>query len=316
MAGHVAGRNETAERPVGSALERAGHFVWLTARVLEQRRFALHFLDGDADALETALLAYRNEDDGYGHALDPDLRGPSSQPLHAVHALRLLDEAGRCGGQRVERLCRYLTAVSTPDGALPVVSPTPPGHPRAPWFPATDRSSGGLLATGPVVGALHGNGVWHAWLFRATDCCWAAVDALEKPHPGEALAALAFLDSVPDRARAEAAAARLGRLVRDQGLAVLDPGRDRATGVGTPREDTEEGFFAYDFARSPESLGRRWFSDAEIDRSLDFLTGSQQPDGGWPLRRRPWAAAPRMEWRPVLTIEALLTLRAYGRPIA
>ncbi|MEU6175936.1 hypothetical protein ABZ832_29010 [Streptantibioticus parmotrematis] len=318
MAGHAAGRDKTAERPVGSALERAGHFVWLTARVLEQRRFALHFLDGDADAVETALLAYHNDDDGYGHALDPDLRGPSSQPLHAAHALRLLDETGRCSGQRVERLCRYLTAVSTADGALPTVSPTPPGHPRAPWFPATDRSPGSLLATGPVVGALHANGVWHAWLFRATDFCWAAVDALEKPHPGEALAALTFLDSAPDRARAEAAAARLGRLVRDQHLVALDPERGGTRGtrdVDAPWEGADEARFAYDFARSPESLARRWFSDAEIDRSLDFLEHAQQPDGGWPLRRRPWAPAPRLEWRPILTIESLLTLRAYGRPV-
>lgn len=82
-----------------------------------------------------------------------------------------------------------------------------------------------LLATGPVVGLLHGNQVWHAWLFRATDFCWSAVDALEQSHPYEVEAAIAFLDGAPDRARAEAAADRLGRLVREQRLAVLDPSR-------------------------------------------------------------------------------------------
>src|SRR6478609_9161732 len=89
--------------PAHSPLARAEHFVWLTARVLEQRRFAYHFLGGDADAVETALAAYRNDDDGYGHALEPDLRGPVSQPLHTAHALRVLDSIGRCSGQRVER---------------------------------------------------------------------------------------------------------------------------------------------------------------------------------------------------------------------
>lgn len=90
--------------------------------MLEQRRFAYHFLNSDvgaADAVETALAAYRNDDEGYGHALEPDLRGPVSQPLHTGHALRVLDSIGRCGGQRVERVCRYLTSVSTADGALP-----------------------------------------------------------------------------------------------------------------------------------------------------------------------------------------------------
>ena len=111
--------------PAHSPLFRAEHFVWLTARVLEQRLFAYHFLNGGPDPVETALDAYRNEDGGYGHALEPDLRGPVSQPLHTAHALRVLDAVGRCGGQRVERVCRYLTSVSTADGALPG------GHSRA-----------------------------------------------------------------------------------------------------------------------------------------------------------------------------------------
>lgn len=97
-----------------------------------------------------------------------------------------------------------------------------------------------LLATGPVVGLLHGNQVWNAWLFRATDFCWSAVDALEQSHPYEVEAAVAFLDGVPDRARAEAAADRVGRLVREQRLAVLDPSRraEYPVATGTPRAST------------------------------------------------------------------------------
>ena len=53
-----------------SPLGRAEQFIWLTARVLEQRRFAHQYLEGGADAVETALTAYANEDGGYGHALD------------------------------------------------------------------------------------------------------------------------------------------------------------------------------------------------------------------------------------------------------
>ncbi|WP_127355150.1 hypothetical protein [Actinacidiphila soli] len=293
-------------------LARAQHFVWLTARVLEQRRFAHHFLQGSPDAVETALDAYRNDDGGYGHALEPDLRGPVSQPLHTAFALCVLDEIGRCGGQRAERVCQYLTEVSTPEGALPAVHPSLRGYPAAPWIPVTDDPPGDLLATGPVVGVLHRNEVWHAWLFRATDFCWEVAESLEKTHPYEAMAAIAFLDSAPDRARARAAADRLGRLVREQRLVVLDPGRadDRAV---PPGYAPGEHHFAYDFARGPESLGRRWFSESEIERSLDFLAAEQGEDGGWPIRWREWAPGTRLESRPIVTIEALRTLRAYGR---
>jgi hypothetical protein len=298
--------------PAHSPLFRAEHFVWLTARVLEQRLFAYHFLDGPADPVETALDAYRNEDGGYGHALEPDLRGPVSQPLHTAHALRVLDSIGRCGGQRVERMCRYLTLVSTPEGALPAVHPSQRGYPAAPFVPIVDDPPGELLSTGPVVGLLHRNEVWHAWLFRATDFCWHAIEALKSSQPYEVHAAVAFLDSAPDRPRAEAAADRLGRLVREQRLAALDPERLDAYPVA-PGYAPGEHHFPHDFARTPRSLARAWFTDEEMSRSLDFLAAEQAEDGGWPVRWRQWAPGTSLEARPMVTIEALRTLRAYGR---
>lgn len=297
-----------------SPLFRAEHFVWLTARVLEQRLFAYHFLRGGADPVETALDAHLNDDGGYGHALEPDLRGPVSQPLHTAHALRVLDSIGRCGGQRVERVCRYLTSVSTVDGALPAVLPAQRGYPVAPFVPIVDDPPSELLATGPVVGLLHRNEVWHAWLFRATEFCWRAVDSLERSRPYEVEAAVAFLDAVPDRPRAEAAADRLGRLVREHRLAALDPDRLDAFPVA-PGYAPGEHHFPHDFARTPHSLARAWFTDDEMARSLDFLAGEQQEDGGWPVRWRHWAPAPALEARSMVTIEALRTLRAYGRAV-
>ncbi|MEU9910561.1 hypothetical protein [Streptomyces sp. NPDC051001] len=300
--------------PAHSPLFRAEHFVWLTARVLEQRLFAHHFLNGHADPVETALDAYRNEDGGYGHALEPGLRGPVSQPLHAGHALRVLDAVGRCGGQRVERVCRYLTSVSTPDGALPTVRPSQRGYPAAPFIPIVDDPPSELLATGPVVGLLHRNEVWHAWLFRATDFCWHAVESLRESHPYEVQAAVAFLDSASDRPRAEAAADRLGRLVREHRLAVLDPEHLDSSPV-PPGYAPGEHHFPHDYAKTPHSLARAWFTDEEMEHSLDFLAGEQQEDGGWPVRRRQWTPSAALEARPIVTIEALRTLRAYGRSI-
>ncbi|MBB4712179.1 hypothetical protein [Streptomyces luteogriseus] len=300
--------------PPHSLVTRAERFVWLNARVLEQRRFAHHFRGAAADPVETALDAYRNEDGGYGHALEPDLRGPVSQPLHTAHALRVLDAVGRCAGQRVERMCRYLTSVSTADGALPAIHPSQRDYPTAPFVTVVDDPPSDLLATGPVVGLLHRNEVWHAWLFRATDFCWLAVESLEKSHPYEIEAAVAFLDSAPDRPRAEAAAGRLGRLVREHRLAALDPDRLDAYPV-SPGYAPGEHHFPYDYARTPRSLARAWFTDDEMSRSLDHLTAQQQEDGGWPVRWRHWAPAPALEARPLVTIEALRVLSAHGRAI-
>jgi hypothetical protein len=300
--------------PAGTPLARAERFVWLTARVLEQRLFAYHFRGGGADPVEAALDAYRNEDGGYGHALDPDLRGPASRPPHIAHALRVLDAVGRCGGQRVERVCRYLTAVSTPQGALPAVLPGPDGSLTAPFAPVVAGPPGALLVTGPVVGLLHRNGVWHAWLFRATDFCWQAVESLRPSHPYEVEAAVTFLDAVPDRPRAQAFADRLGRLVRERRLAVLDPD-DLGASPGAPGDAPGGHRFPHDYAPSPGSLARAWFTDAEMARSLDFLAAEQRADGGWPVRRPEWTPAAALEARPRVTLDALRVLRAYGRPV-
>ncbi|AUH40141.1 hypothetical protein [Streptomyces sp. CMB-StM0423] len=293
---------------------RAAEFIWLTARVLEQRRFAHHFVPGgaDADGVEKALEAYRNADGGFGHALDPDLRGPGSQPLHTAHALRVLDSLGRCTGRRAEDVCRYLTAVSNHDGALPAVHPSLRGYPAAPWLPVPADPPSALLTTAPVVGLLHRNDIWHAWLFRATDFCWHAVETLRGSRPYEAEAAVAFLDHVPDRRRAEAAADRLGRLVRAERLVLLDPARADAEPAAEGHAPGEH-YHPHDFARRPASLARRWFSDAEMARSLDFLAANQRADGGWPVAWRRWSPGAELEARPLATLEALLTLRAYGR---
>lgn len=301
-------------RSAPTPLARAEHFIWLTARVLEQRLFAHHFLGGGAEPVETALAAYRNADGGYGHALEPDLRGPVSQPLHTAHALGVLDRLGRCDGRHVESVCRYLTAISTPDGALPALHPAQRGYPAAPWIPVVDDPPSSLLTTGPVVGVLHRNDAWHAWLFRATEYCWSAVESLDETHPYEVEAALAFLDAAPDRPRAAAAAHRLGTLVRDRELVLLDPERAAQVPVA-PGYAPGEHHFAYDYASTPGSLARDWFTDAELERALDHLAASQQEDGGWPITWRRWAPGTELEARPMVTLRALLTLRAYGRPL-
>lgn len=282
--------------PPPTPLARAERFVWLTARVLEQRLFEHHFLGGTADAVETALAAYRNDDNGYGHALEPDLRGPVSQPLHTAHALRVLDRIGRCDGRQVERICRYLTRISTPEGALPALHPSQRGYPAAPWIPVVDDPPSALLATGPVVGVLHRNEVWNAWLFRATDFCWAAVESLAQTHPYETEAAVAFLDGAPDRPRAAAAAHRLGRLVRDQGLVLLEPERAAevpvaqgyAPGSTTSRTTSRPHPARWPAAGSPT---RNWTGRWTISHRSSRRTAAGPSTGGRGPRGRSWSAA-------------------------
>ncbi|GAA3496825.1 hypothetical protein GCM10019016_039260 [Streptomyces prasinosporus] len=102
--------------------------------------------------------------------------------------------------------------------------------------------------------------------------------------------------------------------MRGRRLAALDPDDLRAYPVA-PGCAPGERHFPHDYARTPRSLARAWFTDDEMARSLDFLAAEQQEDGGRPVRGRRWAPAPALEARAVVTVEALRTLEAYGRPV-
>lgn len=288
----------------------AERLVWLTGRVLEQRRWEFLFADGSAEDVLAALEAYRCLDGGFGYGLEPDMRGPVSQSLHVHTALSLLDEVDRCHGERVLSLCDYLTSITAPDGGVPAVLPSLRDYPRAPFMPVIDDPPGALLTTGLLAGVLHKNSVEHPWLKPATAFCWDRIATLGDTHPYEVHAAVAFLDHVPDRDRARSVAAEVGRRVREQQLVVLDPSHADQVPVA-PGYAPGEWHYAYDYAPTPTSLARSWFRDDEMDVALDTLAGAQEPDGGWPVRWQAWAPGIVLEARARVTIEALGTLCAY-----
>jgi len=276
--------------------ERAQEYIYTTARVLEQRRFEAVFGDGDAAAVKAALAPYKTTDGGYGYALEPDGRGPTSQPPHIWTALETLDDVGATD----PAVCDHLVTITAADGGIPVALPSMEAWAHAPWWQI--GTEGTLLATALCFVPLSKH-VSHPWLARAEAFCWTAVDAIEKTHPYEVEAAITFLDAASDRERAQQAAERLGRLVREQQLVNAE-----IEGY-TPGEVHHP----HDFAKRPDSLARAWFSDAEIAESLDVLESRQLEAGGWPITWAVWTPAIEIEWSGLQTIAALKTLRAYGR---
>jgi hypothetical protein len=282
--------------------------ILLNSRILERRRFDYVFRDGDAESVVTALLPYRNPDGGFGNALEPDGRGPGSQPVTVAGALSILDEVGVVDGELVQSACDYLASISADDGGVPFVHPNIADYPRAPWWAIPKTYAGHVIPTGLIAGLLHKNKVEHPWLSRATEFCWTKVESITEVGPYDILAGIKFLDHVPDRTRAEATAVRLGKLVRERRLVKL--GADESALEGFAEG---EHHYPHDFAPSPESLARQWFSDAELEASLDHLVLSQQDDGGWPVLWGIWTPATAYEWGAWVSLDALRILRSHGR---
>ncbi len=282
-------------------LARANNFILLSARLLERRRFEFLFLHGEREAVLEALRPYQNPDGGFGNALEPDIRAPLSQPIPTWMALCILDEIDAFGDSMVTRACDYLLTITTSEGGVPFVLPSAQEYPRAPWWQMEGHFPAALNPTAAIAALLQKHEIIHPWLDAATAYCWRKLDELEETSPYEMRAVLPFLDFVRERERAEKVFARVGPKLLEQRLVALTPTTQKET--HTP----------LNYAPRPQSLARRLFSDELIETHLEALAALQQADGGWPINWAAWNPASVLEWRGCVTIEALLTLRAYGR---
>jgi hypothetical protein len=282
------------------SVERAADFIWRNARLLERALFARVFRQGAADAVVAALLAYRNPDGGFGHALEPDVRAPASMPLHCDMALRVMDDAGIRNSVVAARLCGYLAQVGEPSGRVPIVLPEVCDYPRASHWDQPVFNGDSPNPTASLAGLLHAQGAEHPWLTRATEWCWRRLESpLGDAH--EIASALVFLEHAPDRARAQKLAAKLVRQADGASYYHRAPGA------------TTYGLTPLHLCPRPDSIARSAFPDDLIDAHLDDLASRQQDDGGWPIYFQPPSVAATFEWRGRWTLEALITLRAYGR---
>src|SRR5262249_46978828 len=166
-----------------SQIGAAERFVWLSGRVLERLRFAFLFRGGSRERVLAALRPYQNDDGGFGEALEPDFRGPVSQPATVDQAFRVLDELSGLHDPMAPRACDYPAPISLPDGCvraagLPVMLANGPRYQHSPWWePDEGPPRASLLPTGGLCGLLHKHCVEHAWRARATAFCWTAIDA-------------------------------------------------------------------------------------------------------------------------------------------
>ena len=176
----------------------AAAFVAASARLLDRRRFQRLFEDGPAAPVRDAVAAYRNDDGGFGHALEPDCRAPGSQPAAAAMALRIMDEADAWDEALVRGACDWLASVAPAEGGAAFVEATLAGWPHAPWWVPEEGHPASLIATGMISGTLHARGVSHPWLDGATEVMWNRIGKLTEPGAYEMFGVLGI---PPARAR-------------------------------------------------------------------------------------------------------------------
>jgi hypothetical protein len=279
--------------------DRARNFLYTHSRLLERLLFQVKFEAADPEAVGRLISAYQNPDGGLGHALEPDLRCPESQPLFVEIGLEALQFAGQCDRSLSLSFCRFLEAVCDANGLVPTLLESALRWPHASHWARI--APPGLNATAGICGLLHYQGVEHPWLERATRAC---CELLLHHPPREAhtlRSAARLVEYLPDRHVAEDLAGC---------IAVALP---EASFFIPYAPITTYGLTPLHFATSPGSRWRSLFTQEQIDGHLADLLDRQQEDGGWPISWDAPGPASRSEWRGRWTLEALSVLVAYGR---
>jgi hypothetical protein len=281
-------------------VDAAERFILANARLLDRHRMAMLLHGGAVAPILATLRAYQNPDGGFGHALEPDVRGPESEPASTLHALEVLAEVDALDDPMVADAVPWIGRIAGPDGGVPFVMPTAADAPHAPWM--VPKAGGSQLTFG-LVAALSEIGGAVPWIDDATEWCWARVARTDELDAYQVKYSLVFLDAVPDESRARAVIERLRTRFEPDGSMRVAGGTDdeRLTPLG--------------FSPRTGARSRALFTQMQIETDLDMLERGQQGDGGWAFDWLGWSEGQSVEWRGVVTLLALATLGAHGRII-
>jgi hypothetical protein len=271
-------------------LESARAFLDAQARLLDRRIFQAVFEDASPHHVGDVLLGFRNADGGFGFALEPDLRTPTSQPIFVEVAFQALDESGARDEALIEEACNWLEGVANANGAVAPVLADALEYPRAAHWNGDWAVTPSLNPTAAIAGYLHKWGFDHPWRDEATRWCVRSI----QEHRIESAHTLRC-------------AFRLAEQLGDERL------WDRLASQLDDAEWFQRAVPVTTYCLTPLHFPRRLFDRATIDAHLDDLLARQEDDGGWPVLWEPPGPAAKAEWRGRWTLDALLALRAHGR---
>lgn len=276
-----------------------------SGRELDQRLFDFHFQNGPAEAVLNALAAYQNEDGGFGHALEPDFRLPTSSPMATSVAFQVMVAVDAAADHPlVQDGIRYLLSTYHKEGGYwPKTPAAVNDYPHAPWWHVGDNPIPDEEAwpnpTIELIGYLYryDSLVPAEFLAEVTARAQQNLNALTLFADRYSL--LCWLRAVPE----------LPSLLRTPAEAKI---RDTFASWYPFNPDTLHELNLLAFAPSPDSLLALMYSQV-MRPQLDALVQAQEEDGGWSPAwawgqyEDMWTVA-RGEWRGRITLENLLTL--------
>jgi len=298
------------------AYDRARSYLLENARPIDRALFVHEFEGGGAEPVHEALGSFRNDDGGFGRALEPDLRLPASSTLATSQALVHLRAVGTPGSHPlVAGALAWLTdAYDETLAAWRSVTREAEAHPHAPHWAWELHEDGkrwpvAVLPRAEVLASLlhYAEEVPADWLRGLIERFRDDLASLSESVGGDSFAACDGL--VRSAATPEIVRGACRDWMLEVGPTLVERDPDRWTAYVTK---------PLKIAPWPDSVLAAELAD-DISRNLDFEIGQQRDDGSW-VPSWTWSGTypaeweiARAEWQGVLTRETLALLRAWGR---
>jgi len=296
--------------------ERAKTYIFEQGRALDQALFTHHFSDGSADDVLTELAAFQNEDGGFGHALEPDIRTPASSVIATAHAFAIFRELKTDNWQPlVEPAANYLLDQYDVEKRIwPIVPPEVELAPHAPWwtYDGIEQTFDQFLVNprAQIMGCLYDYIELTPvdLLIPLSDLLLEYIPTLPDELFKNDVLCFLYLEKTIDLPEYLRRGLRFKLMERIQNSIVTDPSRWNEY-VLRPLQ----------VVSSPDSYWMEAVEESAIEANLDYLIEQQLPDGSWPLPwswaqvdAAAWAQAER-EWKGSIALENLKLLQAFGR---
>lgn len=270
-------------------LEKSHAFLQAYGRDIDQARFDFHFGDLPSEKLLAILERYQNPDGGF-FGLEVDIAAPQSNPFAMEIALLICLHAGAPKGHPLlQKAVAYLEATQDPDGGWRFV-PEIYQQSLAPWFQGWTWPN--LNPTCSLAGLLIELGLGSANLLAGAEKLFQLLARLDGLADGE------FYDVrpyayyfLPEREHPQ----------RDAYRAAL-----KQWFVRQHTHNKLDGAHFFEYIRSPQTYIGQSIPPHILNARLDMLQDEQAADGGWPTPYDP-------RWRPWITVNNLLTLKAFER---
>ncbi len=274
------------------SIENARSFVHAHGVMWERALWDYLFADGPVERAHQCLSCYKNDDGGWGHGLEHDIKSPLSNPLMLEFLLSVIRDTGMPAGTLLDNTPEWLESVQNPDGSLG----NPPGlldYPHAQWWeegqnkpdsitgsliklklcpPSVQEKTRNWVIENLTLEKISGNN----WLFMAYHTYDYFFNVVDFPE----------LDRYQTATLDNIYACALGH--EEQG-------------------EMNKLFPFFQFASGPESVAAKNAPTGLVDRILDHLGSSQREDGGWDDEHG------LVYWQSYFSTVVLLALKRFGR---